>query len=212
MYEQLSAAFIFWSVQKDASWRTTVFQLQSAIARAEELDLIRCTDEIAAKLDPLFPQQVTAASMQERIRWAATFMDDEEWCRRAASDLDLESLSFSKVAYGPIPQGLEVKGDSARLENPALVPLVKRVLAYKKVDSVVLVLESVRLALHLYKPINARVDGGILTSQQTLSEELIEDLESAGAGWGHRSRGYTESSRISLYGPTRPFNTQKRRL
>ena len=60
---------------------------------------------------------------------------------------------------------------------------MKRVLAYENVDGVALVLESSRLALHLYKPISARVDGGILTSQQPLSEELIEDLESAGAGW-----------------------------
>ena len=94
-------------------------------------------------------------------------MDDEEWCRRTAVDLSLGGLSFPKEVYGPKTHGLEAKGDSARLGNPALVPLVKRVLAYKDVDGVALVLEASRLALHLYKPINARVDGGIMTSQQT---------------------------------------------
>ena len=177
------AAFIFWSLQKDAWRRTTVLRLQPAIGGAEKFDLVQCTDEIAAKLDPLFHQHVTAGFMQERIQWAATYMDDEEWCRRTASDLGLDELSFSKEAYGPNRHGLEVKGDSARLENSALVPLVKRVLTYKKVDGVVLVLGSSRLAFELYKPVNARVDGGILRSQRLLSEEVIDDLESAGAGW-----------------------------
>jgi hypothetical protein len=176
-------AFIYWGLRQEVTRRSVVFRWQHAVVRALNLDLVRCTPEVAAQLDELVSSHVTPQAMEERILWAALFIDDEEWCRRTAIDLAIDGLSFSSQKYGTIPYALILDPKSTNLGSPSLVPLVRLVFRYKKTQNAVLVIGSSRLAFQLNKELSALVDGVMLKSRRLVSYGLIDELEGIGAGW-----------------------------
>lgn len=179
-----ATALAYEGLNRDSTWRSRVLEWQAFLVPAIEWGLLRASDGVVGLLPRLGGSTATLTQIDDRLMLAATYIDDAEWCLRAASSLGLGRVTFTQDPAAPFPVTVHVEGVADPLRAASLVALARLALAYKKTDRVVIAVQAGRIAVRLFEHANALLTGQRYRSTDVVSPELLEQLERTGSGWG----------------------------
>ena len=123
--------------------------------------------------------------IQDRLQWAATYIDDEHWARRQQRDLGFQHvrLTHLRVSHG-FGVTLDVSGGAASLNDAALVSLVRQALAYRRTNGVIVELgQQIRLSVKIGEPVWARINEETLCTPQAIDVDGLAELERNGVSF-----------------------------
>jgi hypothetical protein len=123
-------------------------------------------------------EQPPSAAVDQRLYWAAAYIDEPHWCERTARQLGFASIEFVKNKINPyFPVYLAVRGEPATLEAAALVSVIRRALAFRRCDRLMLDLTGGRLSITLGDMAYARIHGISWESREPISAQTLQQLE-----------------------------------
>jgi hypothetical protein len=126
-------------------------------------------------------EQPSPAAVDQRLQWAAAYLDEPHWCERTARQLGFASVDFVKDKINPyFPVHLAVRGEPATLEAAALVSVVRRALMFRRYHRLMLDLTGGRLSITLGDMAYAQVDGVSWESREPISTQTLQQLEELG--------------------------------
>jgi hypothetical protein len=139
-------------------------------------------DECAAEaVGRMTQEQPSPAAVDQRLHWAAAYIDEPHWCERTARQLGFASISFVKGDVNwHFPVRLAVHGEPATLEAAALVSVIRRALTFRRCDRLMLDLTGGRLSIALGDMAYAQVDGVSWESREPISAQTLQQLEELG--------------------------------
>ena len=126
-------------------------------------------------------EQPSPAAVDQRLHWAASYIDEPHWCDRTARQLGFASVRFVKSDVNRhFPVRLAVRGGPATLEAAALVSVIRRALTFRRCDRLMLDLTGGRLSIALGDMAYAQVDGVSWESREPISAQTLQQLEELG--------------------------------
>jgi hypothetical protein len=162
-------------------WRERVFDWQAFLVPALEHGLLLGDERAAEAVGRMTGEQPSFAAVQQRLRWAANYIDEPHWCKRTARQLGFSSVGFIKGDINRhFPVRLAVRGEPATLEAPALVSVIRRALTFRRCDRLMLDLSGGRLSIALGDVAYVQVDGVSWESREPISSQTLEQLEELG--------------------------------
>jgi hypothetical protein len=177
----LAAALVYSCLHPSAPWRERIFEWQAFLVPALEHHLLVGDDRAVEAVGRMTGQQPSAAEIEQRLHWAATYIDEPHWCERTAHQLGFTSVGFVKGDVNwRFPVRVVVHGESAALNAAPLVSLVRRALSFRRCDRLMLDLTGGRLSLTLGGPAYAEINGVSWESREPISAQILEQLEELG--------------------------------
>ena len=125
--------------------------------------------------------------VQDRLQWAAAYIDDEHWAQRQQRDLGFQHVRLTRLSVSPrFGVTLEVSGGDASLDAAALVSLVRQALAYRRTDGAIVKLgDQIRLSVKIGEPVWARVHDEMLCTPEQIDLDGLAELERQGISFAH---------------------------
>jgi hypothetical protein len=177
----LAAALVYSCLHPSAPWRERIFEWQAFLVPALEHHLLVGDDRAAEAVGRMIRQQPSAAEIEQRLHWVATYIDEPHWCERTADQLGFTSVGFVKGDVNwRFPVRVVVHGEPAALNAAPLVSLVRRALSFRRCDRLMLDLTGGRLSLTLGGPAYAEINGVSWESREPISAQILEQLEELG--------------------------------
>jgi hypothetical protein len=159
---------------------------QPALVAGLELGVFGVTARTRDVVRRLTKDDVGEVDIRKRLDFAATYLDDEHWAANQERDLGFELVRLTNVGRFTQDFGitLQVSGDGASLNEPRLVSLVRQARAYRKTKgAVILVGETIRLAVKLGEPIWAKSGEQTLCTLDTIDLDDLAELERQGVSF-----------------------------
>jgi hypothetical protein len=123
-------------------------------------------------------EQPSPAAVDQRLHWAAGYVDEPHWCERTARQLGFARVSFVKGDVNRhFPVRLAVCGELATLEAAALVSVIRRTLTFRRCDRLMLDLTGGRLSIALGHMVYAQVGGVSWESREPITAQTLQQLE-----------------------------------
>jgi hypothetical protein len=181
----LGAALVYCALRPNANWRDYLFEWQPALIAGLELGVFDVTSETRDVVQRLIGKPVTDEEIRDRLRWAATYLDDEHWAAKQEHDLGFDRVRLTAKGFDRrFGITLEVLGDGTSLDEPRLVSLVRQALAYRKTDGAVIeVGEETRLSVKLGEPVWARIEENEFCTPGSLDLDDLAELERQGVSF-----------------------------
>jgi hypothetical protein len=177
----LAAALIYSCLRPNVPWRERVFDWQAFLIPALEHGLLVGDERAAEAVGRMTEEQPSPALVDQRLHWAASYIDEPHWCERTAYQLGFASVSFVKGDVNRhFPVRLAVRGEPATLEAAALVSMIRRALTFRRCDRLMLDLTGGRLSIALGDMAYAQVDGISWESREPISAQTLQQLEELG--------------------------------
>jgi hypothetical protein len=177
----LAAALVYSCLRPSVPWRERVFDWQAFLVPALEHGLLLGDERAAEAVGRMTGEQPSFAAVQQRLRWAANYIDEPHWCKRTARQLGFSSVGFIKGDINRhFPVRLAVRGEPATLEAPALVSVIRRALTFRRCDRLMLDLSGGRLSIALGDVAYVQVDGVSWESREPIGSQTLEQLEELG--------------------------------
>jgi hypothetical protein len=177
----LAAALIYSCLRPNVPWRERVFDWQAFLIPALEHGLLVGDERAAGAVGRMTEEQPSPALVDQRLHWAASYIDEPHWCERTAFQLGFASVSFVKGDVNRhFPVRLAVRGEPATLEAAALVSMIRRALTFRRCDRLMLDLTGGRLSIALGDMAYAQVDGISWESREPISAQTLQQLEELG--------------------------------
>jgi hypothetical protein len=162
----------------------TFFAWQPFLLPALEWGVMEPDERAAALAEEWLGGIVTAESMGTALHTAATYIDDEHWCAQAATEWGLRSIELKRSGNPHVPWDLIVAGASSLLHDPRLVGLVGAALAYRHTSAIRARLDGDLLVVAIGRTIIGHAGDKGFESELPLFREDLDELISAGAGFG----------------------------
>jgi hypothetical protein len=182
----LGAALVYSALRPGATWREHVFEWQPALVAGLDLGVFEVTAKSREVVRRLTKKDVSEDDIRKRLDYAATYLDDEHWAANQERDLGFELVRLTNVGFKRQDFGitLQVSGDGAALNEPRLVSLVRQALAYRKTKgAVILVGDTIRLAVKLGEPIWAKSGEQTLCTLDPVDLDVLANLERQGVSF-----------------------------
>jgi hypothetical protein len=177
----LAAALVYSCLRSSAPWRERVFDWQAFLVPALEHGLLVGDERAAEAVGRMTGEQPSAAVVEQRLHWAAAYIDEPHWCERTARQLGFASIGFVKGDVSRyFPVRMVVRGEPATLEAAALVSVIRRALTFRRCDRLMLDLNGGRLSIALGDMAYARVNGVSWESREPISAQTLQQLEELG--------------------------------
>jgi hypothetical protein len=181
---ELGAALVYCALRPSAKWRDYVFEWQPALVTGLELDLFAVNRRTCDVAERLIEKRPSEAEIQERLDWAAKYIDDDRWAQRQEHDLGIERVRLTKRDFRRGFVTLEVSGDGAELSNPQLVSLVRQALDYRKSEGAVVELgDGIRLSVSLGNAVWVKDGDEMLCTEDKVTLETLGELERQGVSF-----------------------------
>jgi hypothetical protein len=181
----LSAALVYCALRPSSNWREYLFEWQPALVAGLEFGVFDVAPKTREAVQRLLDKPTTEEEIRERLRWAATYLDDEHWAAKQERDLGFDRVRLTAKGFDRrFGITLEVFGDGASLDEARLVSLVRQALAYRKTDgAIVEVGADVRLSVKLGDPVWARIGEDEFCTAGSLDLDDLADLEQQGVSF-----------------------------
>jgi hypothetical protein len=177
----LAAALVYSCLRPSVPWRERIFDWQAFLIPALQHSLLVGDERAAEAVGRMTQEQPSPAAVDQRLHWAAAYIDEPHWCERTARQLGFASVSFVKGDVNRhFPVRLAVRGEPATLEAAALVTVIRRALMFRRCDRLMLDLTGGRMSIALGNIAYAQVDGVSWESREPISAQTLEQLEELG--------------------------------
>ena len=136
-------------------------------------------------IERLIGMRPSVDEVQDRLQWAAAYIDDEHWAQRQQRDLGFQHvrLTHLRVSHG-FGVTLEVSGGHASLNDTALVSLVRQALAYRRTNGAIVELsDQIRLSVKIGEPVWARINGETSCAPEAIDLDGLAELERNGVSF-----------------------------
>jgi HKD family nuclease len=181
----LAAALVYAALRPSGPWGEHVFDWQWFLVPGLDLGVIAVGPETPGLVYTFVESTMSEQEVEERLNWAANYIDDRQWCIVMQRELGLQKveLTAEKVSslYGVT---LTATGIADPLADPRLVTLVRAALEYRRRSGAIVTLPAGRISVRLDDHVYARFGREMYESRQPVTRALIERLETNGAGWG----------------------------
>lgn len=181
----LGAALVYSALRPAAKWRDYLFEWQPALVAGLRLGVFETMPESCNVIERLIGTHPSVDEVQDQLKWAATYTDDEHWARRQQRDLGFQRVRLTHLNVSPrFGVTLEVSGGDASLNDAALVSLVRQALAYRGTDGAIVKLgDHIRLSVKIGEPVWARVNEETLCTQDAIDLDGLAELERHGVSF-----------------------------
>jgi len=181
----VGAALCYAVLREQADWGASVFTFQPFLVTGLELDVFSVNDSVPDLVKRLVGEVVEASTIDARLRWAATYLDDPHWCRKQEQDLNIPHVGLTHDGFNH-RFGITLAVDGSSLDDPRLVSLARQALAYRRVEGAVIDVGTARISVHLGDPVFALVKGADeeLTTRDSVDAQRLAELEQRGIGFG----------------------------
>ncbi|MEX1177035.1 MAG: hypothetical protein WEB09_01110 [Nitriliruptor sp.] len=182
----LVAGLLYLALRPGTDYRGRVLDWQPRIQALLDLDLLEATDISARFVGEVLWLEIAASDIEAELLYAVDFIDDEEWCRRTAAELELASVALEVSSQN---QQLDARITVAGVDTPLSDPVTLRLLAaleeYRGATSVAIFDANGRwrLAIEPGETVALRaswLDERFVESRQTLSPRHLRRLIAAG--------------------------------
>jgi hypothetical protein len=181
---EAAAALCWLTVQPGPRRRERVVEAQPVIIAAFDHNLINPTDETARYLSAITGRAITRTDVDEQLRGAITFIDDDLWCARTAAELGLDDLALDAP---PGAAAIQVRLGVRGIVDPLLDPRLPRLLAatrqYRRCHGVAVYATDSSWRLSLTEGETIAVLPGlgqvVVESSEPISDHLLDQLNTA---------------------------------
>ena len=116
--------------------------------------------------------------MAETLVARAAWTDDATWGIRLAKELALSSIRLvSSAGYNRVDAAVEVGSLPAAAQDPRLITIARRVMAFKKTDHVLVVVGRERFLIRVGERCVAKINDAIHTSIHVIDDERLVAVE-----------------------------------
>jgi hypothetical protein len=123
--------------------RTAILRWQPVLKRALEHRLLEPTATTARFLSAVAHASIVTGAIEERLLACIEFIDDDLWCERTSSEMDLDRLRLEPVSHGQqVGVRLLVQGVTDPLNDPRLPQLIVAARRYRRCDGVAIFSED----------------------------------------------------------------------
>jgi hypothetical protein len=122
------------------------------------------------------------SQITERLRWVASYTDDEHWCAQQAAELGLERLQLTRINSPHYPWDLIISGEVELLRDPRVVSLVRQAMAYKRAQGLRIRSGHDLITVASGRPLYGQVNHREIDSDAVIRPLLLDRLEAAGHG------------------------------
>lgn len=137
-----AAALLCWlRIRRGSNQRRNVVTVQDVLLRAIDHGLPAPTPQAARNAAICSPECPTQDNMANDLLSAATFLDDELWCRKLCEAFELEGLRLEERRNNPVLLALHVAGISDPLRDPRMPKLIASIADYRSALSVAVLAE-----------------------------------------------------------------------
>jgi hypothetical protein len=178
----LAASLCFSVLREKADWREWIFRFQPFLPAAIELGILEVNEQTLGLVERLVDEAPSSAEVEERLLFAATYLDDPHWCKKQEQELGVECVSLTHVGFNH-KFGITLATSGLSLDDVRLVSLVRQALAYRRVSGAVVDLGGDRLAVHLGEPVRATLHGNFLETTHSYDAAGLAELERLGIGF-----------------------------
>ena len=162
----------------------TFFSWQPFLVPALDWGVMEPDERAAALAREWLGVTVTAESMGTALQTAATYIDDEHWCAQAAAKWGLRTVELKRSGNPHVFWDLIVAGASSLLHDPRIVGLVGAALAYRHTSAIRVRVDGDLLVVAIGRTIIGHAGDKGFESELPLFREDLDELISAGAGFG----------------------------
>lgn len=183
---ELAAALLYCSLSSEAPWSRYIFDWQPFLTSGLEWGLFAPGPKSLDAVTWIVDRHPSIEEMEDRLLWAAQYINDERWAAQTAKDLDLEAVELAHRGYhADYPVRLVVKGVERPLDDPRMLICARQALAYRNADGITVEAGDMRLSLKLGgKAAALTPDRRHLTSEAAVNMIDLRRIEASGAGWG----------------------------
>jgi hypothetical protein len=89
----LAAALVYSCLRPGVSWRERVFDWQAFLVPALEQGLVVGDERATEAVGRITQEQLSPGAVDQRLHWAATYIDEPHWCERTAHRLGFASVN-----------------------------------------------------------------------------------------------------------------------
>lgn len=178
----LAAALCYCPLRETTDWREWVFRFQPFLVPALELGVVEANTQTPIAIERMVGERPTPTQIEERLLFAATYLDDPHWCEKQERELGISKVALTHHGFHP-RFGIELTASGVSADDPRLVALVRQALAYRRVDGAVVEVENDRIAVKLGEPIHGRIGGISGDGLETMTLVRLAELERSGIGF-----------------------------
>lgn len=170
-------------VAMESSWKHDIYHWQPVLERGLRLDVLLLGEASIQVFERLSGKLVgvndLAALLDKRIRW----VDDDNWCRRLAEELELESLSLDLHRQAKVRAAVTVHGAGDPLRDQRLLTVARRALEFKSLPAIAVLCGGDVLVFEPGQGARARVGGKSVKASTPLTVVTLLEVERQGGAW-----------------------------
>jgi hypothetical protein len=182
---ELGAALLYCGLSSEAPWSTYIFAWQPFLVSGLEWGLFTPGRRTLDAVEWVIDRHLSIDEVEERLLWAAEYINDARWAAQTAEELGLVGIEFAHRGYhADYPVRLVVKGVEHPLDDPRMLVCARQALAYRKADGITVEAGDIRLSLKLGGKAAVRMaDGTPMSSGRPVQMSDLRRVEASGAGW-----------------------------
>ena len=186
----LASAVAYSVLRPHGPWHAHVFTWQPFIVMGIEDGVFAAGTGAAEVVERLTGELPTADEIDERLLWAAGYINDERWAARIRKELGFEHVLIAHRGFNAAyPVHLTVVGSNDPLRDPQMLSAARQALRYRRSDGITVEAGETRMSLKLGGPAAARVEGRALKSAGPVDMDDLRGVETAGGGWAQLLAG-----------------------
>ena len=178
----LAAALCYCPLRETTDWREWVFRFQPYLVPALELGVVEANAQTPIAIERMVGERPTPAQIEDRLLFAATYLDDPHWCEKQERELGIGKVELTHRGFSA-RFGITLAATGTSSEDPRLVALVRQALAYRRVDGAVLEVGGDRIAVKLGEPVYARIGEMSGEGAENMTLARLAELERSGIGF-----------------------------
>ena len=161
-----------------------LFAWQPAISSGLSLGALRPDDVASECATELIGLKTSAETVEARLRWAATYLDDSHWSAAVERELGLAGVKLTTDNYArDFGAVLSVGPEVDLLRDRRIVEVVRRALDYRKTGGCVVQAGADRLSIRVGDRLFARISDAVIESEDRISAELLASMAADGASF-----------------------------
>ena len=175
---ELAAALAYCALHRDVPWAGWIYDWQPFLVRGLELDIFRPGPLSIDVIEDIWAERPAVASVAETLVARAAWTDDATWGIRLAKELAISSIRLvSSAGYNRVDAAVEVGSLPAAAQDPRLITIARRVMAFKKTDHVLMVVGRERFLIRVGERCVAKINDAIHTSIHVIDDERLVAVE-----------------------------------
>lgn len=179
----VATALIYAGLIPMTRWEDRIFRWQAWLTPSLEAGILQATDDSAVLASRLIDDAVEPREINDRLEWAATYIDDPKWCHDMEALCDLRRVTFSNQTFAH-ELVLEIESDRSISNDPEIVKLARRALDFRGADGIVIMHGDERIAVKLGEVAYMRNRSRkLIESDMPISPSLLQELETSGASF-----------------------------